>query len=135
MRPLSEALQSIEAGWSPQTDIIQRASKMRSALKADDEMTAVMLADEIATLQEASAIKPLMPSTTRSINEEWNLDLRTWAEVLIGGGYLRDRSIWMQPGATVDEARDRACSILDGINWCEPEPVTPMKRTFAVAAE
>lgn len=148
MRTLNEALQIIEDGWNASTVVIERAVAMREALRSGDDLKADMLADEIDTLQEAEVARqraewtratgfsPEMPESGNGPkNEKWVIDLKTWAEVLIGGGYRRERFFNVMHGATVDQARDRACEVFASVNWCEPTPVAEMKRTFAMAAQ
>lgn len=104
MRPLTEALALIPAGWSPRYEITDRAVLMREHARAGNAHRAEEYAAEIATIQRAydehrtaiyGAWRPrTMPSWAVS---EWQLTPGAWAELLIHGWKVQ-RGIWAAEG-------------------------------------
>jgi hypothetical protein len=127
MIPIKDAIAHIRLGWSESAFITERAVAMRAALDEDLPAEAEMIAHEIEGLQsEVGSV-----AEYRFSSEVWRLDLRAWAEILIGGGFKRGRAFEMPCGSTMSEARARAVTIFSGLRSFEVRPDVPTKRTFA----
>lgn len=133
VRSLTEVLDLIDAGWNVPYDVADRGVVMRDAMLAGLPGLAEDMADEVVLIQSAvnqrDGARAGEPS--KDPTERWELDLETWANGLIGGGWLCNRDFSMPKGSSQDQARARARIIFAGVRDCTPTLMPERKQTFA----
>lgn len=102
---LADDIKKVEAGWSPKSFIIDRASCMRSHAAAGNHQRAEEYAYEISRLQEAydarMGFAPAAPFPDGC--EEWVLSPERWGWLLVSG-HLSRRSFYPAIDSSIEEA-------------------------------
>lgn len=125
MHSLPEALARVEAGWSPQTHIVQRAALMCRHAEAGNIARAEEYAVEIEALQRAKLERDVrawgehfgpasrvMPCWAES---EWKIAHAAWGRRLVHG-YLVGRGVWAAAGWAAENVAAEANRVSAG-NW------------------
>lgn len=136
MPPVAEAVAAdiaiIHAGWDCDRSIVTRAVSIRKLLSWGQDDAAEALAREIDALQSAYAEARGLPDRT---DGEWTIGLAAWADMVIGGAFLRSRhftSIWAFDGdSALAEAIRR---YRDPANPHQPQITVSRRRTARGAA-
>ncbi|MEM1390948.1 MAG: hypothetical protein AAGG45_07685 [Pseudomonadota bacterium] len=122
-------IEKIEAGWSARQYIVDRASRIRSLVKAGALKRAEELAFEIVCLQEADQNRiGVYDTTCPADQDEWQLTAGAWAEQLIHA-HRMNRSFFVPVGASVDEVLREAKRVKfnNRLTFCDIEPVYPTR--------
>jgi len=126
MNTLKKDLGLIAEGWNAQHAVQSRATLMRGHANAGNTQRAAEYASEIDQLQAAElASLGMAPHECPVGLEEWKLSVLPWAEILIGGGYKRERTFWAPIGATPEQAAAKARITFSKTHY-GPEHVTPI---------
>lgn len=134
MRPLTEALALIAAGWSPRGEITDRATVMRAHARAGNLFRAEEYAAEIETLQRAELAhakangamftERTMPTWAVA---EWKLSPAIWGDALIHA-YRLPRGVWAAEGWTAENVAANANRVSPMLRCTAADVIPP---TFA----
>jgi hypothetical protein len=136
MNTLETDLEKIAEGWNAQRAIQTRAVLMRNHIEAGNMRRAEEYAVEIDQLQVAETVSLGMAIHECPPHmEEWTLALLPWANILIGGGYRRERIFWETIGATPGQLLAHAQTVFSN-RWIGLQDVAPVyPATLSMAAE
>lgn len=136
MNTLKWDLDLIAEGWNAQRAVQTRAVLMRNHIEAGNICRAEEYAVEIDQLQAAEAVSLGMAiHECPSHMEEWTLALLPWVNILIGGGYRRERIFWETIGATEGQVLAHAQNVFSN-RWIGIQDVSPVyPARMSMAAE
>lgn len=141
MRRIAEALDQIEAGWSPERDITERAFAILRESEDDDLINAQELAEEIEQLQHAHDLRHRVPGSEAyyaSLPEEvWQLPPDVWARIIVKGAFRLGRRFGTPETAPTREHAISEAIRIYKVTQGEAERVcrVPAQPVTAIAAE
>jgi hypothetical protein len=134
MQPLPIALARISQGWSPRSEITDRAAVMRAHARAGNLLRAEEYATEVEALQRAELARDkacgamfterTMPAWAVA---EWKLSPAIWGDALIQA-YRLPRGVWAAAGWTAANVAAEANRVSPGLGCTAADVIAP---TFA----